>query len=218
MGGGGRGEGGKFYPRAAPNSSSLAFLFLFPFPFRWSPFIHSFQQEQTKTQKRLLIEFNYVQFFPENWKKINTDPVCFGAKDDSYGTFIITESGVIYTFKLVHLSGSVICNPKYPSSYWGCEHDYYDEERLLTLITFQNRSVLLLAHYRRTQNNRCTYYSYKIEGVGVNETELRFNNLPSPISVSVGQEFQLWYLEDLKNCFEFDNSGQTCADVYALYA
>ena len=157
-------------------------------------------------------------FFPENWKKINTDPVCFGAKDDSYGTFIITESGVIYTFKLVHLSGSVSCNPKYPSSYWGCEHNYYDEERLLTLITFQNRSVLLLAHYRRTQNNMCTYYSYKIEGVGVNETELRFNNLPSPISVSVGQEFQLWYLADLKNCFEFDNSGQTCADVYALYA
>ena len=62
------------------------------------------------------------------------------------------------------------------------------------------------------------HYSYKIEGVGVNETELRFNNLPSPISVSVGDEFQIWYGQDLKDCVENDNSGQTCADVYAWYA
>ena len=154
----------------------------------------------------------------ENWKKINTDPVCFGAKDDSYGTFNITECGIIYTFKLVHLRGSVSCNPKYPSSYWGCDNPNFNEEKLPTIITFQNKSVLLLANYTKTQGNNCRYYSYKIEGVGVNETELRFNNLPSPISVSVGQEFQLWYGADLKNCYELDNSGQTCADVYALYA
>ena len=162
----------------------------------------------------------YVDFFPENWKKINTDPVCFGAKDDSYGTFNITESGVIYTFKLVHLSGSVSCNPEYPSSFWGCEHPNFGEETLLTIITFQNGSVLLLADYIKSQGKGggCTYYSYKIDGVAVNETELRFNILPSPISVSVGQEFQLWYGADLKDCYEFDNSGQTCADVYAWYA
>ena len=159
-----------------------------------------------------------MKLISENWKKINTDPVCFGAKDDSYGTFNITESGIIYTFKLVHLSGSVSCNQKDPSSYWGCDNPGFGEERLLTIITFQNNSALLLADYKKTQDNNCTYYSYKIEGVGLNETELWFNNLPSPISVSAGQEFQLWYGADLKNCYEFDNSGQTCADVYALYA
>ena len=153
-------------------------------------------------------------FFPENWKKINTNPVCFGAKADSYGTFNILESGVIYTFKLVHQSGSLSCNPDYPSSYWGCEHPSFGEERLLTVITFQNRSPLLPADYRRTG---CRYYSYKIEGVGINQTELQFDILPSPISVSVGDEFQIWFGQDLKNCSENNNSGQTCADVYAFY-
>ena len=153
-------------------------------------------------------------FFSENWKKINTGPVCFGARDDSYGAFNITESGVIHTFKLVHLSGSIRCNNVDPPSYWGCEHPSHGDMKLITVITFKNRSALLLADYRRKD---CHYF-YKIEGVCVNDTELRFNNLPSPISVSVGDEFQIWYGQDLKNCSEYNNSGQTCADVYAWYA
>ena len=153
-------------------------------------------------------------FFSENWKKINTGPVCFGARDDSYGAFNIRESGVIYTFKLVHLNGSITCNPDYPPSYWGCDNPSLGDTRLLTVITFKNSSALLLADYRR----KGCFYRYKIEGVGVNDNELRFNNLPSPISVSVGDEFQIWYGQDLKNCSEYNNSGQTCADVYAWYA
>ena len=153
-------------------------------------------------------------FFSENWKKINTGPVCFGVRDNSYGAFNIRESGVIRTFKLVHLSGSLKCRPTLPPSYWGCDHPSYGDTRLLTVLTFKNRSALLLADYRRKD----CHYSYKIEGAGVNETELRFNNLPSPISVSVGDEFQIWYGQDLKDCYEHDNSGQTCADVYAWYA
>ena len=152
-------------------------------------------------------------FFSENWKKINTGPVCFGARDDSYGAFNIGESGVIRTFKLVHLTGSITCNPDYPPSYWGCEFPGYRDTRLQTVITFKNRSALLLADYRKNCG-----HSYKIEGVGVNEPELRFNNLPSPISVSVGDEFQIWYGQDLYYCSEDNNSGETCADVYARYA
>ena len=151
--------------------------------------------------------------FSEKWKKINTGQVCFGARDNSYGAFNIRESGVIYTFKLVHLSGSITCNTDYPLSYWGCDHPWFGDTRLLTVITFKNRSALLLADYTK----RCGY-PYKIEGVGVNDKELRFNNLPTPISVSVGDEFQIWYGQDLNNCSEDNNSGQTCADVYAWYA
>ena len=152
--------------------------------------------------------------FSEKWKKINTGPVCFGARDDSYGAFNITESGVIRTFKLVHLSGSIRCNHAYPPCYWGCEYHSHGDTKLLTVITFKNRSALLLSDYKK----KGCHYSYKIEGVGVNETELRFNNLPSPISVSVGDEFQIWYGQDLYYCSEDNNSGQTCADVYAWYA
>ncbi|CAH3179951.1 unnamed protein product, partial [Porites evermanni] len=146
----------------------------------------------------------------EKWKKINTGPVCFGARDDSYGAFNIRESGVIYTFKLVHLSGSVRCSHTLPPSYWGCVNPWYGDTRLFTVL----RSALLLADYKK---ENCGY-PYKIEGVGVNYNELRFNNLPSPISVSVGDEFQIWYGQDLNNCSEDNNSGQTCVDVYAWYA
>ena len=151
--------------------------------------------------------------FSEKWKKINTGPVCFGTRNDSYGAFNIRESGVIYTFKLVHLSGSVRCTFDHPPSYWGCDLTWYGDKRLLTVITFKNRSALLLADYTKSCG-----YSYKIEGVGVNETELRFNNLPSPMSVSVGKEFQVWHGQDLMDCTENNNSGQTCADVYGWYA
>ena len=163
---------------------------------------------------QLSLKISCQNIFSENWKKINTGPVCFGARGDSYGAFNIRESGVIYTFKLVHLSGSITCNPDYPPSYWGCDHPAFGDTRLLTVITFKNRSALLLADYREKGCGPL----YKIEGVGVNDNELRFNNLPTPISVSVGDEFQIWYGQDLKNCSEDNNSGQTCADVYAWYA
>ena len=122
--------------------------------------------------------------------------------------------GLLCRVKLVHLSGSVRYNPDYPPSYWGCDHPSLGDARLETVITFKNRSALLLADYRE----KGCHYSYKIEGVGVNENELRFNNLPTPISVSVGDEFQIWYGQDLTYCSEGNNSGQTCADVYAWYA
>ena len=93
----------------------------------------------------------------------------------------------------------------------------YGDKRLLTVITFQNRTALLLADYLRTQGDGCRYYSYKIEGVGVKAAELRFNNLPFPISVSVGHEFQIWFGADLKGCSEDNNSGETCADVYGWH-
>ena len=53
----------------------------------------------------------------------------------------------------------------------------------------------------------------------VNSTELLFNLLPSPISVSNGQEFKVWYTEALlgKDHCDRDNSGEICVDVYALY-
>ena len=152
--------------------------------------------------------------FSEKWKKINTGPVCFGARDDSYGASNIKESGVIHTFKLVYLSGSIRCHLDHPPSYWGCDNPGFGDTRLLTVITFKNRSALLLADYKRKDCD----YRYKIKGVGINDNELRFNNLPSPISVSVGDGFQIWYGQDLLNCSEDNNSGQTCADVYAWYA
>ena len=161
----------------------------------------------------------FLIFLSENWKKINGESVCYKAKD-SHGSFHITKQGLIHTFKLVHRRGSLKCAQHIPATFWGCPHPSYDNQTLSTVITYENKSVLPLAEYR--QDHKCAKYSYKIEGIDVNSTELLFNHLPSPISVSNGQIFKIWYTEALlsKPSLTCDrgNSGEICVDVYALYA
>ena len=158
-----------------------------------------------------------ASFFSVNWKKINNEPICFGAGGDSYGTFNIIENGSIYTFKLVHLHGSVRCHGSAPASYWGCTHPTYGDKQLGAIITFANKTALQLAEYRG-DGKGCGYYSYKLDKVAVNASILQFNNLPSPLAVYSGQEFQVWFGRDLYNCGERTNSGQMCIDGYAWYA
>ena len=157
-------------------------------------------------------------FLSENSKKINNELVCYNAKD-SHGSFRITKQGLIHTFKLVHRRGSLKCDPNTPATFWGCTHSSFRDQTLSTVITYENGSVLPLAEYRDGVSG-CSKYSYKIEGIDVNSTELLFNRLPSPISVSNRQVFKIWYNEALlsrKDCAR-DNTGEICVDVYALYA
>ena len=153
--------------------------------------------------------------FLSDWKKINHESVCYKAKD-SHGSFRIIKQGLIHTFKLVHRRGSLKCAPNIPATFWGCTHASYDNQTLSTVITYENKSVLSLAEYR---DGFCRKYSYKIKGIDVNSTELLLNRLPSPISVSNGQVFKIWYNEALlsNDCAQ-DNTGEVCVDVYALYA
>ena len=165
-----------------------------------------------------IVPFSFFFFFLHflsDWKKINNESVCY--KADSHGSFRITKQGLIHAFKLVHRRGSLKCAQHIPATFWGCTHPSYDHQTLSTVITYRNNSVLPLAEYR--QDHKCAKYSYKIEGIDVNSRELLFNHLPSPISVSNGQVFKIWYNEALlPNDCARDNSGEICVDVYALYA
>ena len=110
-----------------------------------------------------------------------------------------------------------MCAPDIPATFWGCPHSVYGDQTLSTVIPYEDKRVLPLAEYRIRSN--CAKYSYKIEDMDVNSTELLFNHLPSPIFVSNGQEFKVWYTEALlgKDYCDRDNSGKICVDVYALY-
>ena len=89
---------------------------------------------------------------------------------------------------------------------------------LATVLTYKNKTALLLADYTRN-DNACgfRYHTYSLDGIGVNSKELVFNQLSHQLPVFIDQEFQIWYAEDLNDCYEQDNSGETCADVYAWY-
>ena len=174
-----------------------------------------------KEKKKFILQnctffFFFFLHFLSDWKKINNETVCYKAKN-SHGSFRITKQGLIHTFKLVHRRGSLKCAQHIPATFWGCTHPVYGDQTLSTVITYENKiRVLPLAEYR---DGDCIKYSYKIEGMDVNSTELLFNHLPSPISVSNGQEFKVWYTEALlgKDYCDRDNSGEICVDVYALY-
>lgn len=141
------------------------------------------------------------------WLKVNTEEVCFGARDDLYGSFTMQQSGNIVSFKLVHLRGQISCSTV-ASRYnkWACD----EGDRLETVLTNDTNAIVFpqLSHIERR---------YKLPGIRSDSPELIFNNLTVPIRVAPGQEFRVWYIEDLKDKSEHDNGGKTCMDIYALY-
>ncbi|KAJ7385553.1 hypothetical protein OS493_015131 [Desmophyllum pertusum] len=140
------------------------------------------------------------------WLKVSSEKVCFGAKDDSYGHFTIPRRGTIISLKLVYVSGYVSClTGAIPQgSHWGCRN----ENELTTLVTNGRNEVI----FPRYNDNR----SYKLRGYNFNSPELVFNVLSPPLSVATGEEFRIWYRQDLLNGSEHNNAGHTCADVYVL--
>ena len=155
------------------------------------------------------------------WQKINTNPVCFGAGGNSYGTFIIAKTGRVKTMKLVHKSGSIRCNTVYGDSYWGCENlNYYRREDVMIIITNTKREAILppAENLKSFPSHICgKKHFYTLEGIEQKSPELVFRNLRSPMPLSQGQELQIWYGQDFADCGESDNSGRTCVDVYAWY-
>ena len=138
--------------------------------------------------------------------------VCFGARDNAYGIFKTPTSGSIITFELTYLSGSVSCAPSYYTK-WGCT--YPGMTHLIgTHITDSNTNRLLPKN--EYLDNFCGYYN--LPWATPDSQELVFDNFSSPLSVTTDQEFQVWFIEDLRDCGYFDNGYEkTCAAVYGLY-
>lgn len=150
-----------------------------------------------------------VFFFSLVWFKINTEPVCFGVKNDAYGSFKIQTPGYIFAFKLVHLSGSVTCfNSASAGTKWGCRTS------LNTHITDANNHRL----FPKKESTVFDYYLHYSSGFSYNSSELEFNFISSPLAVTERQEFRVWYGEDLANRGEENNfMSKSCIDVYGLY-
>ena len=152
---------------------------------------------------------------------MNTEPVCFEARDNKYGAFNITKTGLLKTVRLVRKSGSIKCNAITGPSYWGCTnvHDY-GNNGLMTIITnAKNEAILPPAGNLKARagcNNKKHFYS--LNGTTHTSPELVFADLTNKVSVSRNQELQIWYGQDWIGCYENDNQGKTCVDVYVWYA
>ena len=152
------------------------------------------------------------------WQKLNTDPVCFGARGNKYGAFNITKTGRVRTMKLVRKSGSIRCNTVYGDSFWGCmKRASYSSKQFMTIMT-NNKGEALLPPTEALKDSGCgKRYNYELEETGHKSPVLVFRNLSSLLPLARGQELQIWYGQDLVDCSEENNSGTTCVDVYAWY-
>ena len=163
----------------------------------------------------------YFPIILETWQRINTEPVCFGARNNRYGAFNITKSGLLKTMKLVRKSGSIKCNPSDPASYWGCTYQSsYGNNGLMTIITNAKKEAILPPAGKLKASGGCNNanYFYSLNGMTHTSPELVFGNLTNKVSLSRNQELQIWYGQDWIDRSESDNNGTTCVDVYVWYA
>ncbi|XP_067037071.1 uncharacterized protein [Acropora muricata] len=152
------------------------------------------------------------------WQKFNNDPVCFEARDNQYGAFNVTKTGLVKAIKLVHRSGSIECNPRDPSTFWSCSYvNFYPKNSFMTIITNSNREALLPSQ-EKLQSGPCSKkHYYVLEGVNQGSPELILGNLSKPLSLLKDQQLQIWYGQDWVDCSEDNNNGTTCVDIFAWY-
>ena len=73
------------------------------------------------------------------WRRLKSNPVCFGAIDNQFGRFLVEVDGHIDALKLVHLHGKVSCDvSKSRWSNWGC-----GKEKLMLFLTNATDDVLI---------------------------------------------------------------------------
>ena len=167
----------------------------------------------------LFLQLNPPLFLSVGWQKVNVDPVCFGVRKNSFGTFEIHKPGDIYRLKLVHRSGYVNClSGKATNTKWGClvtEDRYYNEKLIGVHITNENDIRIFPANVSGSLRLDGHNY-YTLPGFNGNSSEITFGSTPTPLSVVAGQKFRIWYADDLADKDEDDNDGTSCTDVYAF--
>ena len=91
----------------------------------------------------------------------------------------------------------------------------------MTLISHSNQRSLLLPRRSTTQmgvGGECaTNLTYKLDGFNDISPEIVFNTTSDPLRVSLNQEYWIWFAQDMVDCSESNNSGESCVDVYGWY-
>ena len=141
---------------------------------------------------------------------MKTPPVRFGARDNTFGSFVVPSSGKLVSVKLVHVYGYVTCDKRNRAywSFWGCGHYPKDVN---VIITTSFDKILLPSNEFFTG---LVLKRSSIPGYNSLSPELVLSAVSNPLNVAGGQELRLWYGQDLANSLEGNNGGTSCCDVY----
>lgn len=149
--------------------------------------------------------------------KMNTSPVCFGAKNNQFGKFSAPYCGKLAAVKLVYLHGYVTCavNASTPQwSFWGCGHRSSVINHINVVISTSSNRVILPPEQFFTLG--MGMWS-EIPGYNSFSPEIILSFISGSHPVHAGKHLRLWYGEDYLNWTEEDNDGRVCCDVYAHY-
>ncbi|XP_031557900.1 uncharacterized protein LOC116294448 [Actinia tenebrosa] len=150
-----------------------------------------------------------------NWVKINTTPLCFGSRDDAFSPFVIQKTGLLSTMKLVHVRGNITCDVTNANGWnnWGCLGRHGNHMYMSVIITTRSDSIVLPERKYFMHNDKV----YNFPGCNASSPELIFPKLASPLYVMTGQQYRIWFAQDLRDFSETNNGGTNCVDVFGLY-
>ncbi|XP_057316016.1 uncharacterized protein LOC130657067 [Hydractinia symbiolongicarpus] len=136
--------------------------------------------------------------------------VCFGAKAGEFGTFEIPHNGIMTGIKLVHVGGIGVTCGAIALTKWGCDFGSppFTVENIGVVITDDQNKKL----YPSMEYDKGNGFSF-IPGYGANSPYVVFN-APNH-AVHKRQEIRLHYGEALFGTNLDNNSGRSCADIYA---
>ena len=142
--------------------------------------------------------------------------MCFGARDNNYGSFHVPYGGKIAAVKLIYLSGYVTCSGQISHwSFWGCGNHPSLKNHVSLAITTSSNTLLMPPSQFFTFHGGDGRWA-ELPGYNSLSPEIILPRFSS-YSVSSGQELRLWYGEDLEALTESDNAGLVCSNVYVLY-
>ena len=149
------------------------------------------------------------------WYKINNSPVCFGAKNDTFGSFQSTRAVTAYEIAIEKVSGGgVSCSGSQLSPFSCVNGGPANGLMGVYLVDLQNNPIVPRSPTYPANTNG--FYGVNGNNVQSQLVRLVAGNNRNGHHISLGQTLCVFYGEDLFNYAEFDNSGQTCVDVYAL--
>eukprot|EP00794_Sanderia_malayensis_P009994 gene9994-11015_t len=140
------------------------------------------------------------------WKKLNGHPVCYGAKGNSFGVFLVSKTTRAYQIKIEHITGSLTCNRR-NYGYFRCSNHAFE----VHVTDVGNRVIVPAAPVQ--------YYKkpwYRLNGNDKAAKSVVLSTGLNPYTFLKHKTYRVWYGEDLFNFTEHDNAGNMCVNIYAL--
>ena len=143
---------------------------------------------------------------------MNKSPICFGARNNQFGSFNVPCNGTLASVKLVHVDGYVKCNQgDGKRSFWGCIKDPTNEVNV-EIKNDADTAILPSSDFLVMSGGK---ESLHIPGYNSLSTELVLSaSVSNPPKVTKGQRLRLSLREDSLSSHE----GKSCCDVYARFS